>query len=246
MATKKPGTEIVDHNAILAGIAAKQAKAAASLASGSAFASFKNGALVINGAAQPNGKANIVVLAMMRERAYYGDEYNADQIVPPDCFAFGEVNGGETFAPHPEAQNPQAETCAECPRSKYGSAARGRGQACRDIQRIAFIPSDNKTEADSSIVQAKIPPTSLKNVKAYLDELGASGMATVQAVTELTVRPDPKTQITVTMRPVGAVKPGVIGSVVKRLAAAEKALQEPYRYEEEKPKAAKKTAKRKF
>lgn len=262
MATKKStavSTEVktpkagvpANQMAILAELAKRQSKAASTLSSGSEFASFKGGQLVINGARMPDDTARIIVLGVMQERAYYVEDYDPDTKAAPDCYAYGNPDGDTPEAPHEKAKNPQAKTCATCEWSKYGTANRGKGQACRQGVRIAFVAADNKTEADSAIIQAKVPPTSIKNVKGWLDTIGAAGMATPQVITELSVTPDPKTQIQVLLSVEEDATPQQLSAVLPRIATAEKSMAEPYPDfddEEEKPakKAAKKTTKRKF
>jgi hypothetical protein len=115
--------------------------------------------------------------------------------------------------------------------------------------RLAIVAADGKTEGTSTIYQAKVPPTSLKNVKGWLDEVGARELAPVQVVTQLSCTPDPKTQLQVHLKLLREVDDDTLGQVLPRISAAERMMQEPYpEFEEAAPKkAAKKPAgKRKF
>jgi len=241
------GTAIVDYKAMLKDMAAKQAKAAAALSSGSNFASFKGGQLTINGATIPGAKANIIVLAVMQERAYYEGPYDGDVKSSPTCYAYGEVNGGEVVAPHEKAAEPQSDKCKTCEHAQYGSAPVGKGQACKQMQRVIFVAADGKTEAESQLVQAKIPPTSLKNVKGWLDEIGAREAHSAEVITELSVVPDAKTQFQVYLKPVAEAKESQLAAVFPRISVAEKQMAEPYPEMEETPAPKKPAAKkRKF
>lgn len=253
MATKKTAGAVVDYQEILRQLAEKQSKAATGLSAGSNFASIKGGQLVIGGARMQGDEAKIVVLHTMQDRAYYENDYDPDNPETPTCYAYGDVDGGAPVAPHEKAAEKQSDKCKNCEHAEWGSAKRGRGQACRQHMRLIFVASDNKTEGESEFVQIKVPPTSLKNVKGWLDHLGAQNLPTVAVETTLKVSPDPKVQVTVNLAAGKNVTPGVLGQLVPRLADAERIISEPYpEFEEEAPakrtvkKAAKKAARRKY
>lgn len=245
MATKKTAGAVVDYQKILQDLAARQTKAAAGLSSGSNFASIKGGQLVIGGARMQNDEARVVVLHTMQERAYYVDNFDPANPVSPTCYAYGEVDGGPPSTPHEKAAEKQSDKCNDCEHAEWGSANRGRGQACRQHMRLIFVASDNKTEAESEFVQLKIPPTSLKNVKGWLDHLGAQNLPTIAVETMVKASPDPKSQVTVSLTAGKNVLPGVLGGLLPRLADAERVISAPYpEFEEEAPsKPAKKSAK---
>jgi hypothetical protein len=102
-------------------------------------------------------------------RIYYKDAYNSQQtaFVPPDCWS---DNG---IAPSRACSLPQAATCASCPMAEWGSKVNpqtGKGvPACGSYKKVAVIhPASGKM-----LFLMRIPPASLKNVKAYVDQVTA-------------------------------------------------------------------------
>src|ERR1700720_4515538 len=61
-------------------------------------------------------------------RGWWKDPYKSGSHTPPGCWA---PDAGPAARPSPQATEPQAKTCADCKKSKFGSAAVGGGQACR-------------------------------------------------------------------------------------------------------------------
>lgn len=53
--------------------------------------------------------------------------------------------------------------CATCPNNKFGSAAKGKGKACKNMRRLYFL-----MEGRAMPVIIQIPPTSLKAFKDYV------------------------------------------------------------------------------
>lgn len=226
--------EVVDWRSSLKASAQKQAKAAEALTTGSVMVSFKGATLSIGGMQRRNNEAEVIVLAVMNERAYYEGKYNPEEPRSPACYAYGEVDGAMPIAPHKEAPEPQHDTCKGCPHAEWGSADVGRGQACRQSVKLALVAMPEKGEmkapelAQAEINFARIPPTSLKAVKVYLDWLGAQDSATYAWRTKLEVRPSSKSIFTVHLTPEGEVPADWHGAILARVKDAAKAIEQPY------------------
>ena len=93
----------------------------------------------------------VIVNAADVTRAYFKDQFNADNIVAPTCWS------ADTQRPSPvvpESQR-QAVRCMDCKQNIRGSS--GDGRACRFFQRLAIALSDDLTK----IYQLQLPATSI-------------------------------------------------------------------------------------
>jgi len=93
----------------------------------------------------------IVKAAPKVSRIFYAAAYDAENIVPPDCWS----NDGER--PDPTAQNKQAATCMSCPKNIAGSG-QNNSRACRFQQRLAVVLANNPS---GDVMQLTLPATSV-------------------------------------------------------------------------------------
>ncbi len=205
-------------------LAEKQVKAIAALGSQSNWISLKGGVVTVDGKSSPNGTLTGVVLGFMHERAWYEAEYDGNNPQSPDCYAYGEVNGAKASAPHEKAKNQQADACALCEFSKFGSAERGKGQACREGIRLALLLVKNG-ELQDQIYFLRVPPTSMKNFSGWADSV--DGPTFVETV-EITVTPNAKTMFDVHFESVSPLTPTGQAAVLAKLDESERVLAEPY------------------
>lgn len=93
----------------------------------------ENGAM---GDSLPVLVAGVVYVAPSLVRLYYADPYSEKDKAAPLCLSYDNV------APHESAKDPQAERCAGCQWSKFGSATvgTGEGQACSQRHPIVLVP----------------------------------------------------------------------------------------------------------
>jgi hypothetical protein len=248
----RKSTEVADWQSMMKASAAKQVKAAESLTTGSIMVSFKGGVLTIAGMQRRNNAAEVIVLAVMNERAKYEGPYNPDEPRTPVCYAYGEVDGGMPVSPHEASSDSQNATCRGCPHAEWGTADVGRGQACRQSVKLALLalPEAGKPTVqdleNAEINFARIPPTSLKAVKVYLDWLGAQDSATFAHVTKLECRPSSKSIFTVHLTPEREILPAWRSAVASRVREGQAGIAAPYpTFENEKPKPAA-TGKKRF
>ena len=57
---------------------------------------------------------------------HYPDAFDRDNPTPPNCFAVGKIPS--QLRPEPQSSEPQAATCAECPKNKFESGT-GKSKA---------------------------------------------------------------------------------------------------------------------
>ncbi len=225
---------------------AKDAQAAvateASTGGAPAF-SIKGGVLMFNDVAIPNNEVAVIVLDSLIENAYYDTDYDADNITPPTCFAFGRDE--TTMAPHQtvfEHEQAQNETCKGCQFNAFGTADKGRGKACGNRRRMMLIPAGeidkngvfvaetDAGEIERSIAgQLKIPPTSLKLWGNYVKQVaGTMNRPPHGVITKMKVVPDPKSQFKVTFQLLGKVPNDLMAAVMERRKEALIQIETPY------------------
>lgn len=171
----------------------RQQKAAEKLRTTGAFITFKNANLKVDGQQIPNNQMEVRVLTAIPERAWYDGAYDPDNAQVPACYA---LDSGE---PHPEAADPQSETCMDCPKNKWGTApprpgsnVPGKGKACREGARVIVIPATNISLADAAMYTAKVPVTSLGAIQNYMGRCATSGRLSGEFVGVLSVHEDKK------------------------------------------------------
>lgn len=177
--------EIVNVQEKLARQLARQSETAQGLRSTGAFISFKNANLKVDGVAIPNNTVDVRVLAVVGERTYYAGDYDADEVQVPDCYAL------DSDEPHPEARDRQSDTCANCPKNKWGTGKRGRGKACREGARIIVCPA-NVPLKTAALYTAKIPVTSLGTVTTFTSRCTQANKLSGEFVTALSCVEDKK------------------------------------------------------
>lgn len=115
-----------------------------------------------------------IVIWVQNARAYWPGEFGGGN-VPPQCMSDDAVTG---------VGDPGG-ACHTCPFAQFGSDARGRGQACKMVQRMFLLqPGGNLP------MVVNLPPGSLKNAKKYLLRLVSNGQKASGVVTRITLEKD--------------------------------------------------------
>lgn len=117
------------------------------------------------------GPLEAVVVDFVAKNAYYPGAYDKDNILPPVCFAIGEIPA--KLAPSPNSPEPQAKTCGECPMNAFGSAPNGKGKACKNERLMAVLPPRSEKDTDEDVLNAPLwtisaGPTSIKGFDSYV------------------------------------------------------------------------------
>ena len=163
---------------------AKEGKAPKEKASGGDYISIKGGKFSISGTKIGlNGKGqelDCVVLGWVFEKCYYDGDYVEGEKTSPACFAIGYDE--DELIPNETSPAIQNETCEDCEHNAWGSG-QGKGKDCGDRRRLALAME----EADGSIgiKMLNIPPTSLKNWKAFVNAVDAQGLHTMQCAVSI-------------------------------------------------------------
>jgi len=124
----------------------------------------------------------IVNAAPKVSRVWYAKSYDGASS-SPDCYS----QDGDK--PAPDAENPQASTCAACEKNVAGSG-QGNSRACRYQQRLAVVLAN---DMDGDVLQLTAPATSVfgkedgenRPLQAYARWLGAQNIDPSEVITRM-------------------------------------------------------------
>jgi hypothetical protein len=198
------------------------------------FISLKSGVMSYGGLPVQGNKADMIVLESIHENTYYPDKYGTTENQSPTCYAFSLTGIG--MVPHPEAAKPQAKTCAECPRLKWGTAdnGAGKGKACSERRRLGVVPASSVESVEAidaaSVAYIRVPVTSVKHWSAYVQNvLAKTDMPVFGSITNVALVPDAKTQIKLTFTHVATIKDDeLLEALYKRAAIETTMIDFPY------------------
>lgn len=178
---------------------------------------------------------SVIIVDYVKENQFYDEAYDRNKKRSPVCYAFGDSD--DDMDPHPEAEKPQATKCTECKHNKWGSGPNGKGKACKNVLRLALVPAvplDAQSIAEAEPAWLKVPVTSVKNMTAYVNTVGAlHGRPEWAMTTEISTKPDPKSQFQVTFKPGVPIPEELLGTVKMRKDQMFDQIQFPYRKNEE-------------
>lgn len=132
------------------------------------------------------GPLECIVLDFAWFLVHYPGVYNSANPQKPNCFATGRENpeGGELL-PHKSVEKPLGKTCKECPKNQWGSAATGKGKACKNQRRLILVPP-NFVVGETEPMTIYVSPQGLKNWDKYASRLNSEhGLLPLQAVTAI-------------------------------------------------------------
>ena len=96
---------------------------------------------------------------------------------PPVCSSFDGKKGLV-------AETGELIECANCPHNQFGSAADGRGKACKNSHRLYILRQGNPVP-----LVLTLPPTSIKYVRDYIAKsIVLKGMRCYDAITKITLK----------------------------------------------------------
>ena len=244
MATKqavKPGTAVAAPKktqvalpaSMLAELANEAKDASANETPSISNISFKSGILSVAGTPVANNTMDCIVVGTSYERALYDGPYDPNKVKSPICFAI--TSDGEGGEPHENSLHPQNETCVGCPMNEWGSAGEGRrGKACKEIRRLALIPTDKLESAadimSSEMAMAKVPVTSVKNWSNYVHKASAMfGMPFWAMISRMWLTPHIKNQFEVNFIEVEPIQDmEALGAIKKKRTLVESFVMAPY------------------
>lgn len=237
------GEELATYNEELAAIANAAKKQEEGAAGGNFLKIGAGGIMSLNGANIPNNQMAVVVLDSIVERVYYRGAYDPNSPESPTCYAFGRDESN--MAPHQKcvdagtAQNP---TCKGCKHDQFGTAAIGKGKACRQLRRVAmvaagkydangqYVPiSDPEYYKDAAVFYCRVPVTSVKAYAGWVTQVsGILGVTTFQVIAKVASFPDSKSTYRVTFETAARVSEDLVPVLLARFKEVGKVIEFPY------------------
>lgn len=197
--------------------------------------SIKSGIMTYQGNPVPDSKFKGIVVASIAENHWFEEDYDSDNPVPPDCYAYAATEGEvAVMKPHPQATKPQSDSCATCPLNKYGSANRGKGKACKNTHKLAVVAEDALDKGadilSATVGTLTVPPTSGKAWTGYVKSIAENfGRPPLGVVTEISCAPDPNTMVKVNFKLVRKIEDGkALTQLLKKGDVAQEELLRPY------------------
>lgn len=194
------------------------AERAAEMRTGMQSITCRGGILKVGDDPLPGNQIAAIVLADIRENAFYAERFDPENLLSPTCYAYGRRD--EDMAPDPSMQvdldyfKPQAARCQTCPNNQWGTSDKGKGKACQNrfrliLQSAGYYAPERQGSANlqlnywdsiddfaaQDMAILKLPVTSGANWARYVKGLfGAIKKPTLQVVTRIFVTPHEKHQ----------------------------------------------------
>lgn len=137
----------------------------------------------VPGLGQAEAPMDVVIIDFISQNTFYQGKFNANKIVPPDCFAINKVIN--QMSPSKNSPDVQGEACNGCPMNEWGSD--GDGKACKNTRVLAVMPPE---DADGDIMMLRVSPTGLKSFDSYVAGVSKMfGQPPIGVVTEISIVP---------------------------------------------------------
>jgi hypothetical protein len=198
--------------------------------------SLRAGMLSYGGEPVKGNKLAVVVLFASHLNTFYSKAWDPDNVASPDCFAMSA--SGNNMVPHENVAAPFSDKCSTCAKNQWGSDVRdgkpAKGKACKETRRLVLIPSSalesvQDVEA-AELAMLRLPVTSVKEWGNFVNTLDATlSLPYYAVVTEVTTRPDIKTQFKVVLTPTSRIATAdVLRAVMAKRTQAERIAMMPY------------------
>lgn len=242
---KVPGQQLANWDEELARYATAIAENETVSGTGLMTFSTAAGVLSLDEAPMPGNQMAVIILASAYENVYYEGPYEAKNPQPPVCFAqaLKEVD----LAPHEtvvERDQAQSEACEGCPMNEFGTAATGRGKACKNSRRLVVIPAgsyDKRGEltlieepehfGKAEAAFLKVPVTSVRGFAAYVKQIAVTlRKPPFAVVTRVSLVPDSKDQFKMEFEAIAPIETAELFEtlVARHREAEETVLAAPY------------------
>lgn len=222
-------------------------KVASSIGGGSRnVLSFKGGRMSYQGGFVPDNNLNVIILKAINENNFFEGQYDPNSPASPLCYAFGSPDGEDEgmgpdkthFKGHEGDIQSETGRCVDCAHNEWGSAEKGRGKACKNQVSLAFVTADalDSIEAmeKAEVIYAKLPVTSGKSWKGYINELGDRHF--LEFVTNIQVTPSGETYVVEFSAQDQVERNEVFGALVDKSDKEDAKKPEAYPVFEEAPK----------
>ena len=198
--------------------------------------SLRAGMVSIDGEAVKGNKLEGVVVAASFVNTFYSKPFDPDTPASPDCFSISK--DGENMMPDPSIANPQSSSCATCAYAQWGSDMKdgkpSKGKRCKESRRLVFLPKSALDSVDdvknAELAQVKLPVTSVKAWGGFVNTLAVTLQLPYYAVlSELTTKPDLKTQFKVVITPIAQISDsGIMRAILGKREEAMRIAMLPF------------------
>ena len=120
-------------------------------------------------------KIPAIIVHVQPARLYWEKPFGSGEVTPPDCFSQNLLTG---------IGSPGGK-CNECPMNEFGSGKDGIGKACTERRNLYILTKDTLLPYNLSA-----PVQSIKNYKAYLQNLTRAGVSVKSIVTVIGLEKD--------------------------------------------------------
>lgn len=115
----------------------------------------------------------LVIVEFSSRNTYYLSAFDKDNPEPPACFAIGD--NPRTLVPADNSPEKQSDACSSCPMNAFGTAANGKGKACKNSRLLAVLPPD--AADDTPLWTLEVSPTALKGFDGYVNNVARTFQA---------------------------------------------------------------------
>ena len=115
-------------------------------------------------------------------KSYYVKGFTDGDLNPPDCWSL------DSLRPDASVINKINPTCLDCPMNAFGSRVTPDGKpakACSDARRMAVVLPHNLVQPEPMALLLRVPQSSLKNLRGYVELLARHGYEPGGCVTRL-------------------------------------------------------------
>jgi hypothetical protein len=230
--------------------AAERAAAAQATAQSAGGASqtvnTRGGRFTIDGAEVPDNVLRCVILDSCLDNHMYEDDFDPDNPSNPVCWALGRyylpkpgIPDEDLMGPDPAlVEDPKSVKCHDCEfggKNAWGTADKGRGKACKNTRRLLLMSEGDLEEdvASAEVRKLTVPVTSGRTWDGYVNQVGQHNRDPAGVLTEINIRPDPKTQFKIGFKMLGLIEDDNMSEVLNKADSVQDELFAPYGKDEE-------------
>ena len=152
----------------------------------------------------------VIIVGAARINTWYEGDFNPDSPTGPTCYAIDKEGDESVMAPPTDLKSQQNDGrgCPTCWANAFGTANQGRGKACKNGVRLCLLPYEEGGNFEKvEGARLNLPPTALKGWSAYSAKV-TKGLRRplFTMVTQVKIKPDPKTVIAFDFEPIGAIQ----------------------------------------
>lgn len=140
---------------------------------GSAIRVTQDKQFVLPDGSKTPGPIQVVIVDFTSKNAFYENDFDKNNIVPPNCFSIGDIP--LKMVPSANSPDKQADDCASCPMGAWGSGKNG-GKACKNSRVLAVqlvVPDPDNNDVltvfeDTPVWTLQTSPTAIKSFDGYV------------------------------------------------------------------------------